>query len=371
MTARQFYIILFIFTVSLKVQKLPCFIYPLCEKDSYLQILLFMVLEIIFILVAFLIIKVLKRERFFSYEAERRYSIPTRVGMVFIAVYFLIEATLFYVAIQNLFSHVLFDRLPWAVFSILLIVCVFYLAASGINNISRSFELYGFTIIISYLIIAILGAMHTDFTVIFPLEAINYKGLLQGLGRFNIWFGDAFIILFLGFNAKNIKLKWTLLVYVLAMCFVSFLIIEFNGLFEIFSKMQSDLISVISEQAMLGLEIGRVDWFLILLTEVGTILCCGLCLHCVKRCLVISLPKVNSNFMLAGAVLVLYIVDIFVFVDTNVKEKIFFSYNEAIVIVVKLTVFVTLLTYSLWKIYKNKKKKQKEIMEKKGNEKTV
>ena len=56
-TARQFYIALFVIVVSLKVQKLPSLIAESLGKDSYLLVILYLLLNLIGIALAFLILK--------------------------------------------------------------------------------------------------------------------------------------------------------------------------------------------------------------------------------------------------------------------------------------------------------------------------
>ena len=273
------------------------------------------------------------------------------------------QGSLFYEAIQDLFSHVLFDNLPWTLFSLLLIFAVFYLASTGIVNIARNFELYFFVILISYIILAILGGIQADFTNILPVKLSLVKATYKNFFDYNIWFGDFFLILFLGANAKDIKLKWTVLTYTFSALFVALLLVEFNGIYLNYSANQPSLISTISEQSILGIDIGRVDWFLILATEIGSILCCGLCLHFAKNCLSAIAPKVKSNYFLLGLMLVLYFADILVLVDTNIKEVLFLNYASIFAIAVKTISFVLLVAVSLNVWLKQKKEKKSSMLE--------
>ncbi len=355
MTSRQFYVILCVFIISLKVQKMPALVSSVLGTHSYVLFLLYFLVDIIGVLLAFFVLKVLKRHDFLKVKRGKFITLFINIGLIFISIYFILQATLFYESIQDLFSHVLFDNLPWTVFSLLLVACVFYLAASGISNLARNFELYFFIIAISYLGLAIFGGISTDFTVVLPFQEISLTKIFGQFVNFNIWFGDFFLVLFLGINAKDIKLKWTLLVYFLSAIFVVLLLIEFEGIYLNYAGMQPNLISMISEQTMLGLDIGRVDWFLILITEVGAILSCGVCLHFAKNCISIVIPKVKSNYILFALVAALYLLDVIYLVDLNAKKTLFLSFGAILALGVKLGSFFVLIILSIkWKIKKRK-----------------
>lgn len=357
MTSRQFYIMLWILVVSIKVQKLPSLIADNLSKDSYLLVLLYLIVNILLILIAFYILKNTKTKTL-SFEKKSLFSsLSKKVFMLFVVVYFLSQSLLLYETIQNLFAHVLFYNLPWTLFSLMLTATVFYLAHTGITNIARNFELYFFVIVASYFIIAVFGGFHTDFTVIFPFETINFKNILKSMLDFNLWFGDFFLILFMGKSAKNIKLKWTLLVYTIAMIFVAILYIEFVGIYKAYSPLKPSLISVISEQSMLGINIGRIDWFLILATEIGTILSCGVCLYYAKLCASYIFPKIKQPNLLIFLSVVLYLTDILYLVDTHKKEFLFLNYITYLSLGVKV---VSLLILIFYVISKKVRKKQNE-----------
>ena len=107
--------------------------------------------------------------------------------------------------------------------------------------------------------------------------------------------------------------------------FFSFILlyIEFFGIYKDYTPMKPSLISVLSEQSMLGVNIGRVDWFFILFTEIGTILSSGAFIYFAKKCLENVFPKTNSVWLLAGLMLLIYLVDIFYLVDINKQKELF------------------------------------------------
>lgn len=343
MSARQFYITLFVITISLKVQKLPSLISAELGKDSYLLVIAYLAVNIIGILLAFFILNHTKN---YTLQAQTKSLFLTAIKKIILlalVVYFLSQSLLLYESIQNLFSHVLFYELPWTLFSLMLAAAVFYLAFTGIKNISLNFELYATVIVISYIVISIFGGTKTDFGAILPLQTIDFKSIGEGFLDFNLWFGDFFFVLFLGKNAKHIKLKWTMLVYTVSMLFVSLLYVEFFGIYMDYTPMKPSLISVLSEQSMLGVNIGRIDWFFILFTEIGTILSAGACLYFASKCLSFVLPKVNKNLLIFILTLGIYLFDIFYLVDIHKQVELFVDTMKYVSLAIKVITLVLML----------------------------
>ena len=368
-TSKQFYIMLFITTISLKVQKLPSIIYDKLGKDGYLILLLYFAVDMALITLAFFVLKTLKNRPLMPQNKNTLVMLTSKLLVLAIVVYFVIQGLLLYESIQNLFEHILFDNLSWVVFSLLLLFTIFFLASSGITNIARNFELYFVVIIISYLLISIFGASKADFSAILPLDTINAKLIVSKFVDFNLWFGDFFLVLFMGRHAKEIKLKWTMLIYSLTIVFILFLYVELNGIYGDYTAMKPSLITTITEQSMLGVGIGRVDWFLILITEIGTILSCGTCIFFSKQCLGYIFPKCKDSYLLVAISVALYLVDVFYLVDTHLRESVFSGYMSIISAATKWISFALIVAVCV--VFKIKAKKSKLSEKQESLEKIV
>lgn len=348
MTSKQFYIILLIFTISLKVQKLPCIIYGEAKKDGWLIILAYMLVNIIGILLAFYI---LKKTKNISLEQRCKTAfaeVVKRILLLLTTFYFLMQALLMFESMQNLFEHTLFENLSWRLFSLLLLLCVIYLSTTGLKNIALNFELYFVVIIFSYVVLSIMGATTSEFSEVLPLETIDFRSLANSFAKFNLWFGDFFLVLMIGKGSKDIKLGYTLLTYVSAMVFVLFIDIVFMGIYLEYCPVQSSLISMIAEQSMLGLNIGRVDWFLILLAEMGTILSCAVCFFLAGKSLHCVLPKIKFGYICGFLGLALYLLDVVYLVDTHTRQLEILNTLSIVSLSIKMAVFVIILIYSLF-----------------------
>lgn len=358
MTSKQFYIMLFITTLSLKVQKLPSLIYDSLGKDGYLILFAYLFVDLIGICLAFFILKKINQNNQALQSKNIFSKMLSKILVLFVVVYFLIQGLLLYESIQNLFEHILFDNLSWIVFSFLLIFTIYYLAHTGIKNIARNFELYFVVILASYIIISIFGASKADFSAVLPFQTIDVKNILSKFVSFNLWFGDFFLILFMGKHSKNIKLKWTLLVYFASILFLVLLFVELNGIYGVYTSMKPSLISTITEQSMLGVNIGRVDWFLILFTEIGTILSCGVCIFFAKKCLSYVFPKIKENYLLIAIMVALYLINIFFILDTFMRELVF---TGVIGYLSAGTKWITFILMVLWCLKFNKKSEKNNL----------
>ena len=357
MTARQFYILLWVMVVSLKVQRLPSLIYDSLGRHGYLILFLYLAVNVLGILLAFFILNRSGQKSLSENKGSFFATAGQKVLMIAITIYFLSQGLLLYETIQNLFEHILFDNLSWMVFSVFLIVTIFFLAHTGIKNIALNFELYFYVIIASYVIIAIFGATKADFSVVLPFETIDFKAISSKFINYNLWFGDFFLVLFAGKHAKDIKLKWTLLVYFFAIAFLVLLYVELNGIYGAYTSMKPSLITTITEQSMLGINIGRVDWFLILFTEFGTILSCGVCIYFAKKCLSFVFPKISSIYILMIIMVALYSLNVFYLVDTHMREVVVAGYLNYISAITKWVSFLIMVLFSLT-IRKSKKIKK-------------
>ncbi|MBR3884889.1 MAG: GerAB/ArcD/ProY family transporter [Clostridia bacterium] len=365
MSARQFYIILAISVITMKMQKLPPLVAGELGKDTWLFFLIYALINIIGIVLVFFILRRLDIKTVLNQSKNKIFNILRFVLMIVTLLYFLVQAILVYEHIQGLFANTLFDSLSWPFFSLLLLFAVFFLAHRGVENLALNYELYTWIIVTSLVLLSIFGATQADYSAILPLETINFKTILSKLQMFSCWFGDFFLVLYLGIKAKDIKLSKTLFVYILSMLFVAFLVVIFIGIYDKVAPIAPGLISVISEQSLLDLSIGRLDWFLILFAEMGAILTCGLNLYFANLCLHSAFPKAKAFYLKIFNIIVLYILDIFILVDLNAKIKFFCNFMCYVTNVVSVLTIVMLFGIIIYNSVNKKHEKNKIILNEK------
>ena len=356
MSARQFYIILAISTITMKMQKLPSLVAGELGKDTWIFFLIYALINIIGIALVFVIFKHVDLKTVLKPSKNKIFNILRFFLMIITLLYFLVQAILVYEHIQGLFANTLFDSLSWPFFSLLLLFAVFFLAHRGLENLGLNFELYTWIIVVSLVLLSIFGATQTDYSVILPLETVNINNILSKLQMFSCWFGDFFLVLYLGIKARNIKLSKTLFVYILSMFFMTFLVVIFVGIYDKTAPIVPGLISGISELSLLDLSIGRIDWFLILFTEIGAILTCALNLYFANLCLMSAFQKVKTTYLKLFNIAVLYCLDIFVLVDLNAKIRFFCGFMCYVTNVVSVFTMLVLFGIILHKITKKQDK---------------
>lgn len=354
MSARQFYIMLAICVITMKMQKMPCLVAGALGKDAWLLFLAYGVINIIGIILVFFILKRIDIKNVLKSSNNTLFNILKFILMLITILYFLVQAVLMYEHIHDLFANTLFDNLSWSFFSLFLLFAVFFQAHRGIENIGLNLELYTWIIIVPLIILMLLGVSQTDFSVILPVETIDLKNVLGNLKQFSCWFGDFFLILYLGIKAKDIKLSKTLWVYTLSILFMAFLVVVFVGIYDKTAPLAPGLISVISEQSLLDLSLGRVDWFLILFTEMGAILACSVNLYFANFCMHIAFPKAKPIYLKFFNAVVLYVLDVFLLVDLNKKINFFCGIMSSVTILVIAVTFLILFIIAISGKYKNK-----------------
>ncbi len=359
MTARQFYIMLCLFVVMTKMQRFASLLFAGFGKDGYLLVILYGVINFFGIFLAFFIYKFLDREKFKQGGKNWLLCGLKKLTMFATSIYFIIQALLLYEHVQNIFADTLFDRFAWSIFSLLFLFAIFYLAKTGIKNIAMNFELYSVLIFASLGLIAVLGAGHADYSVVLPFQTIDFRGLLTNASKFNIWFGDFFVVFYMLVHTKKPKLSKTLLAYLVGILFVLFMTITFFGVFGNYSGLQPGLISTITEMSMLGMNIGRIDWFLILFAEIGTILSCAVCIYFANKSLCAVFPKVRPLWLMTIIAVAFYVMNVFVLVDKFVVREFFFGAGGIASLILKIFTFFMLTIISI-KNYREAKRQQKE-----------
>ena len=235
---------------------------------------------------------------------------------------------------------------------------IFFLAKTGIKNIALNFELFSTLIISALIIISVLGATQSDYSFVLPFQTINLKTIACNCTKFNVWFGDFFVILYLLFHTNKPKLSKTVLFYAMSICFVIFLVLTFNGVYGEYSKIQAGLISSITEQSMLGLNIGRIDWFLILVAEIGTILSASVCIYFSNKTLQFVFNKIKPIYVSIFIAIVFYVMNIFVLLDKFVVKEFFFGIGADLSLWLKIFTLAVFLILSLKNFLKRKNVKE-------------
>lgn len=317
---RQSCFLLFICLIANKLQRLPNFIATNVHRNGYFVFLILGGIDILFMLLALNVNKKSKGRNIYEICNHAGGKFFAKTIMFSLAIFFFVSALIPYESIHNLFAYVLFDHLSWELYSILLIMGVFFLASRGLKNLGRITEIFFYIMFLSLFLLLVLGASTTHFERILPVYDINFRKILLTCFDYGIWFGDFFIVyMFIGNIKDNEKIGWRfILTQIVGVLIVAFSYIVFYGLYENLAPNQGSLISSISQFSLLDLDIGRVDWVLVLMFEIATFISSATFVYMSAKCLkdIFGINKIT--YILIPLALIMYGIDISLFKSVQV-----------------------------------------------------
>ncbi len=234
----------------------------------------------------------------------------------FFAIYFMLNALLPYEAVHEVFSNVLFDHLSWELYSLFIVFAIAFFASKGLVVIGRIGELFFVLILSSLILLVVLGGFTTSFVRVLPIFDIDWSKIFETCYGFSLWFGDFIIMyLFMGRIKEDGKKKDWIFVVSLAVSVVlmSFAYVIFYGLYGLLSSEQTNAISAISQFSLLSLDIGRVDWFLVLFFEISTFISSGIYVFGASKFFSEVFETKSHKLFSVILPLVIYFLDIFIF----------------------------------------------------------
>lgn len=357
---RQACFLLFICLIANKLQRLPNFIATNVHRNGYFVFLILGAIDVLFMFLALYVNKKSKGRNIYEICNRAGGKVFAKSIMVLLALFFFISALIPYESIHNLFAYVLFDHLSWEIYSILLIMGVFFVASRGLKNLGRITEIFFYIMFVSLILLLILGSTTTHFERILPLYDINFRKILLTCFDYGIWFGDFFIVyMFIGNIKQEEKVgSRFLLTQIAGVLIVAFAYVVFYGLYENLAPNQGSLISSISQFALLDLDIGRVDWVLVLMFEISTFISSATFVYMSAKCLKDIFGSRTITYILIPLAVLMYVIDIALFksvqVGAGVLSYVTRYFYPVIVVLVPISVLVA-------SIVANKKDKKDQI----------
>lgn len=353
---------LFLLVISLlvnKVQRLPSLISANIGRHGYLVFLIVGAIDVLFLLLALLFNKQANNKTTYEVCQTAGGNIFAKIIMAIFAFYYFSNSLLPYEAVHDLFANILFDNLSWGLYSIILIAAVWFLAGKGLRNIGRLGEIFFYIITISFVVLLALGAITTDYYRILPINDLTFIELLDTCLEYSLWFGDFLIIYMFVGHVKDDgkKLGWKTVVAVIVCDIVlSFAYVVFFGLYQNLSADTNSLIGFISQFSLLELDIGRVDWFLVLFFEIGAVISSGLYIYMASACIE-DIFNTKKNILITFILMIaLYLLDIFLFKSSQLGASVIASITKIFgVIMITILPLVLAITSSVAKHKTSKK----------------
>lgn len=355
-TRRQALLLFIICTISSKLQMLPCLVSADVGKSLWVVLLLGCSLDAVLFGVVIIINKIVPNMTLHDIIRQTFGKFISWIVGLLLLIYYICTAVLPYEAVRDVFSSNLFDTLPWQLYSVFLLVAVGYLAFSGLRTIGRTAELYCWVIFFCVAGLILLGAVTANYINIFPLGGSDFSAIIKSTYNHSIWFGDYMIFFVLIGRIKPGKtgLKfYDLGIYAGCILIYAFAFMTFYSLYTVLASMQSSLLSGISTFSLLTLDIGRVDWFLVLLSQIASIISCATYTYCATDCVNQLTGKKNYILCLLFTLAVLYVTDIFLFANIDIGLTILKQFTAPIGLSVQILLPILALISAI--CYKKRK----------------
>jgi len=312
-TKKQAMYLLLTCLVGTKFQRLPSFLADIAGKSFWVVLCLYILIDGIFLILSLKIINLGSGKRLYEVLENKTGKIFAKIIFVMLGVYFIMLAVLPYESVHEVFADIIFDSLPWKFFALFLLIAMGVIAVSGLKNIGRTCQLFFFLIMIGIFGLFALGVSTTDLTSILPITETIPSTILEGFYKSTLWFGNFTILYVLMGRIKDQedgKFNGIKLSFFLSSLFVIFAFITYYGIYQEVTPLKRNWLTKVSQFALLSLDIGRLDWFLILFAELATIITSGIFVYCSSYCFrkVFNCKKMN---------LITYIILLVLYLNTN------------------------------------------------------
>lgn len=322
LTTRQAVILYSILIISLKLQRLPALLAADFGRDLWISMLFLCLCDFLALLLILSAIKKLNGKTLFQFTEEKigRWFVVI-IGILAI-LFFFFKASIAYKQLHEFFANTLFSKLPWKSFSVLFLALMLIMVGSGLNTIGRTGEFFVYIMGASLIGIFILGATTGRFSRLLPILDLKINAETLKIFKYAPWFTDSVILLFF---AGNIKIEKTspqksfILSYIVCSVLVVIGTVIFYAVNENLSVFQDLALTSMTEESLIGLGIGRPDWFLVLFANIGGIITTAVTLwvasYSIKEIFKIE-NKYNSAIIV---VIMLYLWDLFVYKNIEVS----------------------------------------------------
>lgn len=300
LSKRQAIILFACLIISFKLQRLPAFFSQDFGRDCYIAVAVIFLIDFLLLLLMCAVYKKLGDKTVFEYIKENTNKFVLVLFCIFTILFFASKSVIGYKQLHEFFANTLFNNLPWNYFGILFVFLLVLLIGNGLNNIARSTELYSYVMLFSVLAIVVLGVTVADYSRLLPVLDIDIPSKFLKIFDYAGWFLDSVLILFFAGNVKDDKKSvkpfiWT---YIISAVFVIIGIMTFYAINEHMGGLQNNGLSSMTEYTLIGLGIGRPDWFLVLFVNMASILTTAMLLWFATTSLATIINK-RVNFWLA------------------------------------------------------------------------
>ena len=313
--------------ISTKFQRFPALIAKDYGNNGWVFLLLMLLVDLLFVWLIVSTLTKLKDKTFFELIEEKLGKVVKIITCVILSVYFFFKAVITYRGTHEFFANMLFDKLSWFYFSILFALLLIVMVGGGLNDIGRSAELYSYIIGFGLVTAIMLGVIKVDLWNIMPIMDIEMGEFAKSSVKHLPWLGDYLITLFFIGNVKIEKnpTKPIMFSYGVTSLLIVSVYIIFYCINESLSVYQANSLSAITQYSLIGLGVGRPDWFLVLFVFLSTIIANAFYVYAYTLS-VSEIFMFKRNYILIGSmVFLLFIVDNIIL--KNIQSSITFMHD--------------------------------------------
>jgi len=359
---RQLVFLVMISVFALKLQGLFALIADGVGRDGWIFLLIYFGLDIIMLLLVIRIIKMFPNMSFYEFLSGCVGKVIAKILIFIYAVFFLLKIIIPYKGVNDLFDNVLFDELPWSIFSILFLIVLYFVASRGVNSIARMSEILFWIIIVGVLGCLFISIGATKFYRLLPIMENGFNGFIDTGRRYNLWFGDFLILfMFMGRLDNDIKYRWVVMGYAISAFIVVVLFCEFYSIYENMAIYENQGLVDVTQFALIGLDIGRIDRILVLFGFFATLITPALCVFIVAECLSNGFNIRSNKYFILTALVAIYVLDIFFFSDIAFAISVYANYISYLSVFVYVVLTVVLFLLALIKKAKFNKSMRMEM----------
>ena len=347
---RQAILLVCICALSTKLQRLPNIVALGVANDGWLVLLALGLVDFLVLWLAIWFFRRFNAGGGLNYALKKTFG-TFLTGFVFfvLSIYFIIKTIMPFEALHDLFANILFDQIDYWLFGIMLLFLIAYVAVRGLRVIGRQCEIFALLIGLGIVGVVALGLFSADLTRVLPIYVSNVpESLISEFIKDSVWFGD-YILLFaitgLVSLKGNEKLGWNLAfpyamvqVVIVPLCYAIY-----YSLYGNVAVLQPNAISTLTQFSLLRLDIGRVDWFLVLFEQIATLISASayICISafCFCYCFKIKKPAV----LCVVFPIVIYLLDVTLFV--NISSSVFLFREFTFVYILAVNILVPLLAF--------------------------
>ena len=252
--------------VATKFQRFPALIAKDYGNNGWVYLLLMLAFDLLFLWLLVSSLAKLKDKTFFELIEDKLGKVAKTIICAIVALYFFFKSVVTYRGTHEFFANMLFDKLSWFYFSILFALLLIVMVGGGLNNIGRSAELYSYIIAFGLITSIILGMLKVDLLNIMPIMDVEFGLFAKNSIKHLPWLGDYLIVLLFIGNVKIDKnpVKPIMVSYIVTSLLIVSVYVIFYCINESLSVYQANSLSAITQYSLIGLGVGRPDWFLVL-----------------------------------------------------------------------------------------------------------